>query len=196
MSKGLSPGRPKNDEVRQREYLTDLELNAVLRAAKQSRNSDRDFAIVLLLFRHGLRAEELCNLTWQDLDLQLARIHIKRVKGGLEQNHPLESDEVKVLRKLYKNRDTALKEVFITMRKTPYDRNTLFVLIKRLGIKANLDLPIHPHMFRHTCAFKLASKTGDPLLVKDYLGQTDIKSAMHYINLSGKRFDSMGKWWD
>jgi integrase len=59
------PLRQPNAAYRQREYLTEAEVNRLIVAArKRGRNGPRDSAAILLAYRHGLRAAELCSLRW------------------------------------------------------------------------------------------------------------------------------------
>ena len=59
------PIRRKNEHYRSREYLTVREVNSILRAAKvYGRHRKRNYALVLLIFRHGLRVSEACDLRW------------------------------------------------------------------------------------------------------------------------------------
>jgi integrase len=57
------PLRRPNAAYRQREYLTEAEVEKLIDAArKRSRSPERDAAAILLAYRHGLRAAELCAL--------------------------------------------------------------------------------------------------------------------------------------
>jgi type 1 fimbriae regulatory protein FimB/type 1 fimbriae regulatory protein FimE len=59
------PRRQPNAAYRQREYLTESEVERLIEAArKRGRNGQRDSAAILLAYRHGLRAAELCSLRW------------------------------------------------------------------------------------------------------------------------------------
>jgi integrase len=58
----VTPRRPKNADVRPREHLTEHEVDRLLVAAKANRNGQRDATMLLVCFRHGLRASELCEL--------------------------------------------------------------------------------------------------------------------------------------
>jgi site-specific recombinase XerD len=55
------PTRLPNSAYRVREYLTEKEVDRLIEAArKRGRNGGRDAAAILLAYRHGLRAQELC----------------------------------------------------------------------------------------------------------------------------------------
>jgi integrase len=80
---------------RQREYLTETEVDRLIEAArKRGRNSTRDSAAILLAYRHGLRAAELYSLRWSQIDLRHGRLHVNRAKGGIESVHPLHGPEL------------------------------------------------------------------------------------------------------
>ena len=82
--------RLPNSAYRQREYLTEAEVERLIEAArKRGRNGARDAAAILLAYRHGLRAAELCQLRWTQIDLSHGRLHVNRAKGGIESVHPL-----------------------------------------------------------------------------------------------------------
>src|SRR6266550_2424957 len=79
------PTRLPNSAYRSREYLTEKEVDRLIEAArKRGRNGARDAAAILLSYRHGLRAAELCSLRWSQIDLRNGRLHVNRAKGGIE----------------------------------------------------------------------------------------------------------------
>src|SRR5258707_7011587 len=79
------PKRLPNSAYRVREYLTEKEVDRLIEAArKRGRNGQRDAAAILLAYRHGLRAQELCTLRWSQIDLRHGRLHVNRAKGGIE----------------------------------------------------------------------------------------------------------------
>ena len=73
-------GRAKNADYRQREYLTEGEIDSLLATAGNSRNPVRDRLLILVAFRHALRVSELVDLRWQQIDLDAAAVHIRRAK--------------------------------------------------------------------------------------------------------------------
>jgi integrase len=62
------PIRPANSELRQREYLTKAEVGKLMKATKDGRHVARDAALILIAFRHGLRATEICDLEWSQVE--------------------------------------------------------------------------------------------------------------------------------
>src|SRR5215470_8691928 len=93
-------GRAKNVDYRQREYLTEAEIDKLLTTAGDSRNPVRDRLLILMAFRHALRVSELVNLRWEQIHLDTATIHVTRAKNGTPSNHGLQGDELRLLRAL------------------------------------------------------------------------------------------------
>jgi integrase len=72
-----------NSSVRTREYLTTAEIERLMAAArKSSRYGHRDATMILIGYRHGLRASELCDLQWSQAELTTGRLHVRRAKNS------------------------------------------------------------------------------------------------------------------
>src|SRR3979490_649613 len=84
----VPPGRRPHYHYRVREYLTEKEIERLMKAAGGNRHGHRDSTMILLAFRHGLRASELCALRWEQVDLVHARLHVSRAKNGMASVHP------------------------------------------------------------------------------------------------------------
>ncbi len=95
------PRRAPNSELRPREYLTEKEIERLQEAArKRSRYGHRDATMILIAYRHGLRASEVCGLRWDQIELNSGRLHVRRAKGGIDNVHPLSGREIRALRQL------------------------------------------------------------------------------------------------
>src|SRR6266542_6321044 len=80
---GPAPPTIVNSSVRTREYLTGREIERLMAAArKHSRYGHRDATMILIGYRHGLRASELCDLQWSQVELNTGRLHVRRAKSG------------------------------------------------------------------------------------------------------------------
>ena len=75
--------------ARPREYLTEREIEKLIKAAGENRWGHRDATALLIAYRHGLRASELVALRWDDIDFQTGKLHVRRAKGGTASVHPL-----------------------------------------------------------------------------------------------------------
>jgi integrase len=74
----VTPRRRPNADLRTREYLTEAEVERLLRATKANRWSHRDATMILVAYRHGLRASELTDLRWDQIDFATATLHVRR----------------------------------------------------------------------------------------------------------------------
>src|SRR6478609_4607471 len=129
----VSGGRGKNAEYRQREYLTEGEIDGLLATANNSRNPVRDRLLILMAYRHALRVSELVDLRWQQIDLDTATVHIRRAKNGTPGIHGLQGDELRLLRALRREHPHA-DFVFLSERKAPLSVDGAQKLIERLGV--------------------------------------------------------------
>ena len=172
--------RLPNSELRAREYLTPDEMERLIAAAKDTRYGLRDSTMLLTIYRHGLRAQECCDLEWSAVDWN------HRVKGGKSTVHPIRGDELRALRKLLRETNDG-RFMFMTERGGPFTADNLNKLVKRLGAGI-FDFPIHVHMIRHACGFKLANDGHDTRALQDYLGHRSISSTVRYTELSATKF--------
>jgi integrase len=84
-----------------RRYLTEREIERLMDyARKHGRYGHRDATMILVAYRHGLRASEVCDLQWQQIELSEGRLHVHRVKNGIPSVHPIRGDEMRALLKL------------------------------------------------------------------------------------------------
>ena len=164
------PRRKRNAEVRAREYLTDGEVARLIAAAGENRHGHRDATMVLVAYRHGLRAAELVTLRWDAIDFAHGRVHVHRVKGSAELVHPLSGRELRALRRLKRDQDPASPFIFTSERGAPFTTAGFRKMIARLGVAAGFGFPVHPHMLRHACGFKLANDGVDTRSLQAYLG--------------------------
>ena len=181
--------RRPNLDYRQREYLTPDEMARLLDAARSSgRYGSRNYAMILIAYRHGLRVSELIALRWSDVDWKGATIHIRRLKGSISGVHPLEGDELRALRRL----DRTGEYMFTSERGAPLSPDGFRKLIDRLAPVAGLEgLRLHPHMLRHACGYALANRGVDTRTLQAYLGHSQIANTVRYTALDASRFRSL-----
>lgn len=180
--------KPKNSERRDREHLTEHEIDKLMRAAKQvGRHGHRDSTMILIAYRHGLRVSELMRLKWSQVDLFQGLLHVVRRKHGIDSTHPLAGVEIRALRKL--QRDYPETDfIFVSERKTPLTDHTFRKILTRADETAQLKLKVHPHMLRHATGFKLANDGNDTRSIQYYLGHRSIQNTMRYTEISSDRF--------
>jgi integrase len=187
------PRKPTNASRRTREYLTPQEVDRVIGAArKMGRHAVRNTALILLIYRHGLRVAEAVALRWEAVDVQAGTIHICRVKQGRPAVHPLRGPELRALRQVRRMYpDTAY--LFVSERGGPLTARAVHHIVQRAGQVAGLSFPIHPHMLRHACGFYLANRGFDTRAIQQYLGHCNIQHTVRYTALTPHRF---AQFWD
>jgi type 1 fimbriae regulatory protein FimB len=180
---------------RRREYLTQDEIDKLLFAGKtSSRNPVRDYCILLLMFRHGLRVTELCSIKLSDVDVDAKTFHVNRLKGcdsGPHEFYNGESQAVKawLVERAKLNPPIDCDTLFISERRKPLSRVTVWLMIRQTAEAAGLEhLEIHPHMLRHSCGYALVNKGTDIRIIQGYLGHRSISSTVRYTKLDSKRF--------
>jgi integrase len=175
---------------RQREYLTVKEVDRLIDAARErGRYGHRDATMILVAYRHGLRAAELCALRWEQIDLGKGLLHVRRIKNGTPSVHPIGGPEIRALRRL-KREQPESRYVFLTERLGPMTTAGFRKLIVRVSGEAKFPFPVHPHMLRHACGFKLANDGQDTRALQHYLGHKNIQHTVRYTELSPERFKS------
>src|SRR6478735_12842498 len=78
VNRTVTPRRRPNAELRTREHLTDIEVGKLIKAAGKNRWGHRDATMILVAYRHGLRASELVDLRWDQVDFNQATLHVRR----------------------------------------------------------------------------------------------------------------------
>ena len=121
----VKPRRLPNAELRTREYLTDAEVARLTEPAKANRWSHRDATMILVAYRHGLRASELVDLRWEQIDYNTATVHVHRAKKGSPSSHPIRGDELRALRWLQREQEPKSPFVFTSERGAPSLRTAL-----------------------------------------------------------------------
>lgn len=176
------PKRLKNTELRPREYLTEAEVETLLQVARQrSRHGVRDAAMILLAYRHGMRAGEVCALHWSQIDFTRGLLQIDHGENGV---HPLCGPEVQILRQL-KSGSAPSAYVFVSERGDPMSVIGFRMLLARLGRKAGFGFGIHPHMLRHSCVYKLAHDGQDARTIQRFLRHKNVRHTRRFIRLAG-----------
>ena len=174
--------------TRTREYLTGSEIETLMATArKASRYGHRDATMILIAYRHGLRASEVCDLQWHQVELGTGRLHVRRSKRGTPSVHPMQGDEIRALRRLQREQEPS-SHVFTSERGGPMTPKSFHTLIARLGERAGMPFPIHPHMLRHACGYKLANDGHDTRALQAWLGHRNIQHTVRYTELAPDRF--------
>jgi site-specific recombinase XerD len=184
-------GRKANKAYRVREHLTEAEIAKLLAALKVNRHGHRDWLIGLLIYRHGLRVSEACDLRWDDLDLPKRTITIRRLKGSTDSVHYLERDELAGLKRLQREQESKAAYVFVNERGQPFGRMGIGRMIERAGEAAKLPFPVHVHMLRHSTGHALAGRAMDTRRLQHFLGHASITNTVRYTAMSPEPFKNI-----
>ena len=182
------PVRKPNALLRTREYLTEHEIERLIKAAGDNRQGHRDATMLLVAYRHGLRASELIDLRWDQVDFDTATLAVRRAKGGTPATHPLVGEELRALRRLQREQEPTSPFVFTSERRAPFSTAGFARMVERAGAAAGLGFPVHTHMLRHACGFALANKGVDTRTLQAYLGHRNIQHTVRYTELAPTRF--------
>ena len=184
----LRPAKPTNALQRPREYLTDKEVDRLMKAAaKVGRHRHRDATLILVAYRHGFRVSELVALRWDVIEFDNGRMQVNRAKDRLPSVHSIRGPELRAFRRL-KRENPSSPYVFVTERKGPLTDSAVRKMVARAGEYAGFDFSIHPHMLRHSTGYKLANDGHDTRAIQQYLGHKNIQHTVRYTQLSANRF--------
>ena len=203
----VTPKKRRAASEGERKHLTLLEVDRLLAATKDNpRTGLRDRCLILLMFRHGLRVTEACDMRLDQVDLESKILQVQRLKGGLSTTQPLRTEEIRLLKGWMAERERWLRQwrkssgtgaaldrqaLFLSARGTALSRKTFWALLRRYGELAKLSLPPHPHMLRHACGFALADQGADTRLIQDYLGHRNIQHTVRYTATNPVRFEKL-----
>src|SRR5262249_16382565 len=188
INRTVAPRRPANRDLRTREYLTEAEVERLMKAATRNRWGHRDSTMILVAYRHGLRASEVVDLRWDQIEFKTANLHVRRLKQGTPSTHPILGDELRALRRLPPKQEPKAAFVFTSERGAPFSPAGFARMIERAGAAAKFGFKAHPHMLRHACGYKLANDGHDTRALQAYLGHKNIQHTVRYTELAPTRF--------
>ena len=171
--------------------LTPQETLALLKAARK--RATRDWAMILLAYRHGLRASEVCGIKLADIDLKSGSISVRRLKGSLHTIQPLYQhrgqpllDETAALRAwLHKRSQDGSDYLFTSQKGGKLSRIQFFRVFQTIAEIAGLSVEKrHPHVLKHSLASHLVAGNANLALIRQALGHRSINSTMAYIGTS------------
>src|SRR5262245_57872122 len=108
--------------------------------------------MILLAFRHGLRASELCSLRWEQVDLVHGRLHVSRAKNGLPSVHPLTGTELRALRRLQREQGQTGRYVFVSERGAPMSPAPARLARARCLLEVQLHAALESHAVARTAS--------------------------------------------
>lgn len=177
-------------------YWKPNELLSVLTEARKE--SPRNHCLILLAYKHGLRASEVSKLTLEDV--RGGRLDCQRLKGSLHTNRPLEShtdpllDENKALAAWIRERGDSTSIFLFTSRLgSAMTRRAVYNIFEDAAAAAGIEAGRrNPHMAKHTLG-ALGYRSGiDVVALQQLLGHKDIKATSFYTSLSQDEAHAIG----
>jgi integrase len=177
---GSTPKKPKPVH---RKFLTEAEVEALAKSA----DNHRDRTMILVAFRHGLRANEVVNLRWGQVDLGTALMTIYRSKHGRDSTHPIPGSEIRELRRLKREQPPGTEFVFMSRLGGPMTMRAFGQMVGRVATAAGMA-NVHPHALRHAAGYKLALEGRSMRDIQHYLGHRRIESTEIYTEHAPTNF--------
>ena len=173
------------------EPLTENEALALIKTCSTRAPSGiRNRALIVILWRAGLRCSEALKLLPRDVDLKAGTIHVREGKGrkarvvGID---PMASTVVEQW--LAKRAELGIGRSApllcqITKGKLgkPLQGSYVRHLLKRLGKRAGIEKRVHPHGLRHSFASSLADAGVNPHHIQQLLGHSNLATTSRYIS--------------
>lgn len=162
-----------------RKSLTKTEIQQILSQLKKMPNSLRNRTLCMIMYGHGMRVSEACNLRWSDWDREGGRLYINRGKGSVSGWHPLDAKETRMLASL---RSQSTSEfMFLSKKKTPLTDRQVRYILEEVSCSLNFDFNLHPHMFKHSCGVHMLESGLDVVWVQRWLGHRDVRNTLIYL---------------
>lgn len=172
------------------EPLRPREVLALMKACSRGHAGKRDRALIVVMWRAGLRISEALALRPKDIDLDEGEIRVLRGKGDKDRTVAIDVEACAILRDWIEDRAqlgaTRSQPVFCVISHptigepmhAAYVRNKF----KELGRRAGIEKRVHPHGLRHTHAYELAGEGVDIRVIKAQLGHSNVAVTARYID--------------
>lgn len=172
------------------DFFFEKEIDALLTANEKRTDKlkDRDQALLMLMFASGLRASEVVNLTFNQVDFD-NRIMKVSGKGNKDRLVPFTNSAkesmlnyINGLRKDLLKEDT--KYIFLNSKGNKMTVRGLEYILDEIEAKTGLYGKIHPHMLRHSFATKMLNRGADLRTIQELLGHSSIETTSIYTHVA------------
>ena len=188
-SPGYHSGRPAPNKGRTfpAEVLTGDEVRALIKASSnRAPTGIRNRALIVVMYRGGLRLGEALALKPKDVDPDVGTITILHGKGDRRRTIGLDPGAMAIIERwLEKRRSLGLtgrQRLFCTLQGRPLHPSYVRTMLHRLGEKAAIEKRCHPHGLRHTMSFELMMEGTPVPLIMRQLGHASLNTTQRYLD--------------
>lgn len=173
------------------EVLTAAEVQALMAQCSRAPTGQRNRAMIVVMWRSGLRIAEVLDLHPKDVDLASGAVTVLSGKGRRRRTVGIDPQALAVIERWMATRQAialergwrpSLHPLFCTMRGTAVRAPYVRELLHRLAPRAGIAKRVHPHGLRHTHAFELAMEGVPVHVIQRQLGHTNLNTTERYIS--------------
>jgi integrase/recombinase XerD len=157
------------------DYLEPERVNAMLNAATAC--SSRDYLMLRVLWRSGIRVSELVNIRPKDIEWDNGVVNILKAKGGKQRRILLDSETISML-----SRYVSETELGDENRLFPLTTRHVWHVVRKYGRMVGID--VHPHTLRHSFAIHLVRSGLDLRRVQKLLGHSNLNTTQVYLQFN------------
>ena len=170
-------------------FFTHREMARTLCIAKD--RSARDYAMILLAYRHGLRCAEICGMRLDQVDLESMRIRCDRGKGSVTNWQEMAQDEADAVTEWLPKRPCPDSPyMFVSCRGGHLNESRFRRIMKAIGVEAGVPPDrAHPHALKHSIAVHLVEADVPVQLIQRHLGHRNIQNTMVYLQIADTHVD-------
>ncbi len=168
------------------EVLTDDEVRRLMTACSARPTGVRNRALLVVLYRAGLRINEALSLYPKDVDAVVGAIRVLNAKGGRSRTVGMDPEGFAILQRWLEVREArgiiGRAPIFCDLNGAPLRTAYIRVLMPRLAAKAGIAKRVHAHGFRHTHAAQLREEGVDIGIISKQLGHRSIATTARYLD--------------
>lgn len=150
----------------------------------------RNYAIIMIMWRCGLRVQEVCDLMLADADLETGSVYVQQGKGKKDRYTYMDEETMEVMKEWLNVRPKS-QFLFCTMRGGQLQQRYIREMCYRISEKAGVYIqdgrkkkPVNPHVFRHTCLTNMLQHEGLSIAdVQRIAGHANLSTTQVYLHV-------------
>ncbi|GGF87891.1 tyrosine-type recombinase/integrase [Paenibacillus abyssi] len=187
--------KPVKEPEQEIEIMTAEQMERILKSPDRKTYAGfRDFVFMNVLIDGFFRINEALKIRESDINFETGLVTIPAVnaKSRKSKTVPLSRGTLKLLRDLIAdNADFETDYVFLTNYGDNISDDRMRDRIKQHARKANIDVRVYPHLFRHSAATLYLENGGEIRFLAELLGHADLRMVLRYTHLSKKAVSEM-----